>query len=70
MIYLFLILLIVIILTIYILSSFIFLLVNIKRNYDPEFSNIKINCKYRRWGCCKDNVTPKLDINGTNCRGF
>lgn len=70
MIYLFLILVIVIILTIYILSWFIFFFINIKKIYDREFSNVKISCKYRRWGCCKDNLTPKLDINGTNCRGF
>jgi hypothetical protein len=34
------------------------------------FSNIKTNCKYRRFGCCPDDMTPKLDIFGSNCRGF
>jgi len=27
-------------------------------------------CYWRRWGCCNDNITPKLDIFGSNCRGF
>jgi hypothetical protein len=70
MIYFFIILLIIIILSIYILAWFITFITNVKNIYFPEFSDIKTNCKYRRWGCCKDNITPKLDQDGTNCRGF
>jgi hypothetical protein len=33
----------------------------------PEFSNINDNCLYRRFGCCNDKLTPKLDQDGTNC---
>jgi hypothetical protein len=29
-----------------------------------------ISCYWRRWGCCNDKITPKLDIFGSNCRGF
>jgi hypothetical protein len=29
-----------------------------------------VSCKWRRWGCCNDQVTPKLNIFGSNCRGF
>lgn len=34
------------------------------------FSDIDIDCKYRRFGCCPDDLTPKLDTFGSNCRGF
>jgi len=27
-------------------------------------------CKDMRWGCCEDELTPKLDDQGSNCRGF
>ncbi len=27
------------------------------------------NCKWSRWGCCIDKITPKYDQDGTNCRG-
>jgi len=37
---------------------------------EKEFSNIETNCLYRRWGCCNDKITPRLDPEGTNCRGF
>jgi hypothetical protein len=33
-------------------------------------NNSNISCYWRRWGCCNDNITPKLDIFGSNCRGF
>jgi hypothetical protein len=36
----------------------------------PQFTNINTDCKYRRFGCCKDKITPKLDFMGSNCRGF
>lgn len=38
----------------------------IQKNEDA----VKKNCKLTRWGCCKDRLTPRLDPNGTNCRGF
>ncbi len=25
-------------------------------------------CKWTRWGCCADYLTPKLDQTGSNCR--
>lgn len=28
------------------------------------------NCLNKRFGCCNDEITPKLDQIGTNCRGF
>jgi hypothetical protein len=37
---------------------------------DIKFSNIDPSCKLKRWGCCNDNITTKLDIEGSNCRGF
>ena len=36
----------------------------------PQFSDINDSCLYRRFGCCGDMLTPKLDQEGTNCRGF
>lgn len=29
-----------------------------------------VSCLNRRFGCCNDFYTPKLDIFGSNCRGF
>ena len=29
-----------------------------------------VSCFNRRFGCCNDKYTPKLDIYGSNCRGF
>ncbi len=31
--------------------------------YDPSMGN----CKYRRWGCCPDDITEKQDSFGSNC---
>lgn len=39
-------------------------------NKKPDFSDINDNCMYKRFGCCNDKLTPKLDQGGTNCRGF
>lgn len=36
-------------------------------NLDAKYT---ISCKWRRWGCCNDQITPKLNIFGSNCRGF
>jgi len=54
-------------LVIFLIAYVITLAINIKDMIDPEFSFVNTNCKYRRWGCCRDNLTPKLDQNGTNC---
>jgi len=41
------------------------------KSFNLNNSNISnISCYWRRWGCCNDNITPKLDIFGSNCRGF
>ena len=37
---------------------------------EPDFSDINDGCLYKRFGCCNDKLTPKLDQVGTNCRGF
>jgi uncharacterized protein YxeA len=39
-------------------------------NKEPHFSEINDDCLYKRFGCCNDKLTPKLDQNGSNCRGF
>jgi hypothetical protein len=53
---------------------FIFIIYKIYYAYkysNHEFNTIKkIQCLDTRFGCCKDKITPKLDENGTNCRGF
>jgi hypothetical protein len=33
-------------------------------------NNFDTNCINKRYGCCNDKITPKLDQEGTNCRGF
>jgi len=30
----------------------------------------RTGCLWNRYGCCNDNLTPKLDVWGSNCRGF
>ena len=35
-----------------------------------ESNKAILTCFNKRWGCCDDNYTPKLDIYGSNCRGF
>lgn len=34
------------------------------------FSDVNDGCLYKRFGCCNDKLTTKLDQDGTNCRGF
>jgi hypothetical protein len=55
---------ILLLLFIYILKKYIL------QNNNVQFSDINDNCLYTRFGCCKDKLTPKLDIFGSNCRGF
>jgi hypothetical protein len=35
-----------------------------------KYTTIKTGCLYKRWGCCPDKLTTKLDPQGSNCRGF
>ena len=37
------------------------------KNNEPKFTDIKDGCLYKRYGCCNDNLTPKLDTWGSNC---
>lgn len=32
--------------------------------------NDHTSCLWNRYGCCNDKLTPKLDVWGSNCRGF
>ena len=38
--------------------------------FNNNNNDILNGCLYNRYGCCTDKLTPKLDQNGTNCRGF
>lgn len=49
------------------LLLFIIFLFSIKMN---DTNKQLVSCINRRFGCCNDNYTPKLDIFGSNCRGF
>ena len=40
------------------------------KNNQTNTLDIHDNCLYKRFGCCNDKLTPKLDQDGTNCRGF
>lgn len=40
------------------------------KDFSSSFSDINVGCKYTRFGCCDDKITTKLNIFGTNCRGF
>ena len=59
---------------IFIFLILIFLLIicyQFYNNNNNEFKEvIHAECKYKRWGCCNDNLTVRLDPDGTNCRGF
>jgi len=60
------ILIIIIILIILLLLGYYIYTINKK----PDFSDIDDDCRYKRFGCCNDKLTPRLDQDGTNCRGF
>lgn len=54
-----------------ILCFFVFYYVYMSSLVNHEYNTIKKKeCKDMRWGCCPDELTPKYDENGTNCRGF
>ena len=59
-----------IIIFIIILIIIIILFASNKSFNSNNSNNSNISCYWRRWGCCNDNTTPKLDIFGSNCRGF
>jgi hypothetical protein len=61
---------ILIIIFIIILIIIIILFASNKSFNSNNSNNYNISCYWRRWGCCNDNLTPKLDIFGSNCRGF
>jgi len=61
---------ILIIIFIIILIIIIILFASNKSFNSNNSNNYNISCYWRRWGCCNDNITPKLDIFGSNCRGF
>lgn len=54
----------------------IYFIVNILRILYTKYKikqvqdKVKKDCKLTRWGCCNDRLTPKLDQDGSNCRGF
>jgi hypothetical protein len=46
---------------------------NYIKNYiedNIQFNSIQTGCLYKRWGCCPDKLTTKLDPQESNCRGF
>lgn len=57
---------IILIITILLILLLVYLLKNIKNKNQQQI----LTCFNSRWGCCNDNYTPKLDIFGSNCRGF
>ncbi len=56
--------------SIFILFILLSLLYQIYRFYFPYFPDNAAfdNCLWTRWGCCKDQITPKYDIDGSNCK--
>jgi len=68
LIFIFLIILVIII--IYIGIKFKNYIKNIIIEDNIKYSTMKTGCLYKRWGCCDDKLTTKLDSQGSNCRGF
>jgi hypothetical protein len=56
----------ILLITVILILLFIYLIKNVKKGSNQEL----LTCFNSRWGCCNDNYTPKLDIFGSNCRGF
>ena len=59
-----------IIIVIILLMTLIFYIRDNIIHYDIVFSNIDPDCRLKRFGCCNDKITARLDQDGTNCRGF
>ena len=53
-----------------ILIIIIILFISNKSLNSKNSNKYNISCYWRRWGCCNDELTPKLDIFGSNCIGF
>ncbi len=55
---------------IFILLIILSIIYQIYRFYYPYFPDDESldNCLWSRWGCCKDEITPKYDIDGSNCK--
>ena len=51
-------------------ALFILLLIYMLYITNQKSNQEILTCFRSRWGCCNDNYTPKLDIFGSNCRGF
>ncbi len=60
------------ILLLVVLLILLYIFYQIYRFYNPYFPyDEKLdNCKWTRWGCCNDKITPKYDIDGSNCKRF
>lgn len=59
-----------IIILIILIIIIILLISNKSLNSNNNSNKYNISCYWRRWGCCNDDLTPKLDIFGSNCIGF
>ena len=62
--------LIIIVISIFILLVFLAIIAYYPYNNSDFDEVIDTDCKYKRWGCCNDKLTTRLDPDGTNCRGF
>ena len=51
-------------------TIYILYILYLKYKILQEQNKVEKDCKITRWGCCNDDLTPKLDIDGSNCRGF
>jgi hypothetical protein len=60
-------LILIIIISIFIIVFGVKFILYIINFYYPTFIDIQTGCKYERWGCCNDNLTTKLDYQGSNC---
>lgn len=43
---------------------------HIKKNEKPKIVHVPVvvgGCKGTRYGCCPNGVTPRANVNGTNC---
>jgi hypothetical protein len=59
-----------IIIVIILIISFILYVRDNIIHHNIVFSDIDPNCRLKRFGCCNDKITARLDQDGTNCRGF
>jgi len=50
-----------------VLSVILFLFFLIVSQEQRFFQPLRFGCMWKRWGCCPDNLTTRLDQNGSNC---